>query len=50
MLYPESLKQVKGLGATLRQRLLDVLTSEEPITVKKTYKKRGINYDGAQGR
>jgi len=49
MLFPESLKQVKGMGSTLRKRLLDVLTSEEPITVKKTYSKRGINYDGAQG-
>jgi ERCC4-type nuclease len=50
MLFPESLKQVKGMGATLRQRLLDVLTSEEPITVQKTYKKRGLRNDGAQSR
>jgi ERCC4-type nuclease len=50
MLFPESLKQVKGMGATLRQRLLDVLTSEEPITVQKTYKKRGLRNDGTQSR
>lgn len=43
MLYPESLKQVRGLGPKLRQRLLEVLTSEAPITVQKTYKEREIN-------
>ena len=41
MLFPESLKQVRGLGTTLRQRLLDVLTSEEPIKIQKTYNRRG---------
>jgi ERCC4-type nuclease len=41
MLFPESLKQVKGMGTTLRQRLLEVLTSEEPVRVQKTYNKRG---------
>jgi len=41
MLYLESLKQVKGMGTTLRQRLLNVLTSEEPVKVQKTYNKRG---------
>ena len=43
MLYPESLKQVRGLGPKLRQRLLEVLTSEAPITVQKTYKRREID-------
>tara|TARA_R100000234_G_scaffold104849_1_gene74871 strand:+ start:8416 stop:9138 length:723 start_codon:yes stop_codon:yes gene_type:complete len=47
MLFPESLKQVKGMGSTLRKRLLDVLTSEEPIKIQKTYKKRGKQYDRA---
>jgi ERCC4-type nuclease len=47
MLFQESLKQVKGMGSTLRQRLLDVLTSEEPVRVQKTYNKRGIKHDGA---
>ena len=41
MLFVESLKKVKGMGSTLRQRLLDVLTSEEPVKVQKTYNKRG---------
>ena len=50
MLFPESLKQVRGMGPTLRQRLLDVLTSEEPVKVQKTYNKRGKQNDGAQGR
>jgi len=50
MLFPESLKQVRGLGATLRKRLLDVLTSEEPIRIQKTYNKRGIDNDGTQGQ
>jgi ERCC4-type nuclease len=38
MLHPESLKQVRGMGPILRQRLIDVLTSEEAIKVEKTYK------------
>ena len=50
MLFPESLKQVKGMGTTLRQRLLNVLTSEEPVKVQKTYNKRGNNNDGTQSR
>ena len=50
MLFPESLKQVKGMGTTLRQRLLEVLTSEEPVRVQKTYNKRGNRNDGASGR
>lgn len=39
MLFQESLKQVKGMGATLRARLLEVLTSEEPVKVQKKYKR-----------
>jgi len=50
MLFPESLKQVKGMGTTLRQRLIDVLTSEEPVKVQKTYNKRGKGNDGPQSR
>jgi ERCC4-type nuclease len=50
MLFPESLKQVRGLGTTLRQRLLNVLTSEEPIRIQKTYNKRGKGNDGTQSR
>lgn len=49
MLYPESLKQVRGMGTTLRKRLLDVLTSEEPVRVQKTYGRGGNEHDGAQG-
>ena len=49
MLYPESLKQVRGMGTTLRKRLLDVLTSEEPGRVQKTYGRGGNEHDGAQG-
>jgi ERCC4-type nuclease len=40
MLYMESLKRVKGMGPVLRQRLLDVLTSEEAVRIEKTYQKR----------
>jgi hypothetical protein len=36
----ESLKRVKGMGPVLRQRLLDVLTSEEAVRIEKTYQKR----------
>jgi ERCC4-type nuclease len=39
MLHPESLKQVRGMGQVLRQRVIDVLTKEEPIKVEKTYKR-----------
>ena len=46
MLYPESLKQVRGLGPKLRQRLLEVLTSEEPVRVTKTYGRGGNSRDG----
>ena len=35
MCFPESLKQVKGLGEVLRKRIVQALTSEEPIHVEK---------------
>jgi len=31
MCFPESIKQVKGLGEVRRKMLVDVLTSEEPV-------------------
>jgi ERCC4-type nuclease len=40
MLHPESLKRVRGMGTILRQRLLDVLTSEKPVKVEKQFKHR----------
>ena len=40
MVYVEALKQVKGMGPKLRQRLVEVLTSEEPIKVERTYKNK----------
>ena len=40
MLYMQSLKRVKGMGPVLRQRLIDVLTSEEAVRIEKTYQKR----------
>jgi ERCC4-type nuclease len=48
MLFQESLRKVKGMGATLRARLLHVLTSEEPVRVEKQYK-RGKQHDGTSG-
>ena len=43
MTYPESLRQVKGMGPTLRQRLITVLTSEKPVRIERQYnsKERG---------
>tara|TARA_A100000172_G_scaffold23213_3_gene13364 strand:- start:25250 stop:25894 length:645 start_codon:yes stop_codon:yes gene_type:complete len=40
MLYVESLKRVKGMGPVLRKRLIEVLTSEEPVKVERTYQKK----------
>ena len=40
MLHVESIKQVKGMGSVLRQRLIEVLTSEEPVKVERKYSKR----------
>lgn len=48
MIYSESLKMVKGMGEVKRKRLVEVLTSEEPIKIEKTYK-RG-NKNGTQSR
>ena len=31
MCFPDSIKQVKGLGEVRRKLLVDVLTSEEPV-------------------
>ena len=39
MCFPEALKQVKGLGEVKRKRIVEVLTSEEPIRVEKTVRK-----------
>ena len=39
MLFSESLKQVRGMGATLRKRLVKVLTSEIPVRIEKKYKR-----------
>ena len=44
MTFVESLKKVRGMGPTLRARLIEVLTSESPVKVEKTYK-RGNNND-----
>jgi len=38
MLHEQSLKEVKGLGRTLRARLLKVLTAEEPVHVERRSK------------
>tara|TARA_R110000787_G_scaffold134057_3_gene246478 strand:- start:2753 stop:3112 length:360 start_codon:yes stop_codon:yes gene_type:complete len=43
MCFPESLKQVKGLGDKKRQLIIEVLTSEAPVHIQRTVKrKRGI--------
>jgi ERCC4-type nuclease len=39
MCYPESLKKIKGMGPTLRARLLQALTSEEVMHIEKVVKK-----------
>jgi ERCC4-type nuclease len=40
MLHIESLKQVRGMGKVLRQRLIDVLTNEDAVKVERKYNKR----------
>ena len=40
MLHAESVKQVRGMGTVLRQRLIEVLTSEDPVKVERKYSKR----------
>lgn len=39
MCYPESLKKIKGMGPTLRGRLLQALTSEEAMLIERVVKK-----------
>jgi ERCC4-type nuclease len=39
MCFEQSLKEVKGLGKTLRARLLEVLSSEKPVTVQRKVKR-----------
>jgi len=36
MLHPDALKDVPRMGKVLRNRLLEVLTSEEPVRVERT--------------
>jgi len=50
MLFQESLKTVKGMGPTLRKRLIDVLTSEEPVRVERTTKKKREQNDRTPSR
>ena len=35
MLFPESLRMVKGLGDVMRSRIIKVLTEEEPVFVER---------------
>jgi len=43
MCFPESLKQVKGLGDKKRQLIIEALTSETPVHIQRTVrKKRGL--------
>jgi ERCC4-type nuclease len=39
MCFPDSLKQVKGLGEVLRKRIIQALTSEEPMHVERRKKR-----------
>tara|TARA_R100001198_G_C5222279_1_gene203983 strand:+ start:388 stop:1083 length:696 start_codon:yes stop_codon:yes gene_type:complete len=34
MAYPESLREIRGLGEVLRKRVVDVITSEEPVSIR----------------
>tara|TARA_R110002012_G_scaffold41648_2_gene113823 strand:+ start:5708 stop:6409 length:702 start_codon:yes stop_codon:yes gene_type:complete len=40
MLFPESLKQIKGLGEKRRQLIIEVLTSEKAVHIQRTVGKR----------
>ena len=40
MCFPESLKQVKGLGDKRRKLIVDVLTSESPVHIEKTVRRK----------
>lgn len=42
MAHPDSLKQIKGLGSTLRNRIVKVLTSEEEVRFERKSKKGTI--------
>jgi ERCC4-type nuclease len=39
MLFPESLRMVKGLGEVMRTRVVNVFTSEEPVFVERRIKR-----------
>ena len=39
MVFPESLKQVKGLGEQKRRMIVDVLTSEDPVHIQRTVRR-----------
>jgi len=39
MMYPESLKKVKGLGDKRRQLIIEVLTKEEPVHIQRRVKR-----------
>tara|TARA_R110002051_G_scaffold279990_2_gene341488 strand:+ start:2278 stop:2970 length:693 start_codon:yes stop_codon:yes gene_type:complete len=34
MAYPKSLREIKGLGEVLRKRVVEVITSEEPVSIR----------------
>ena len=38
MTFSESLKKIKGLGEVLRGRIVEVLTSEEPVIIQRKKK------------
>ena len=38
MAFPESLKMIKGLGEVLRGRVVEVITSEEPVIIQRKKK------------
>tara|TARA_R110002012_G_scaffold85141_7_gene212407 strand:- start:8177 stop:8875 length:699 start_codon:yes stop_codon:yes gene_type:complete len=38
MAFPESLKMIKGLGEVLRGRVVEVITSEEPVIIQRKRK------------
>tara|TARA_R110002051_G_scaffold74699_2_gene136123 strand:+ start:313 stop:1011 length:699 start_codon:yes stop_codon:yes gene_type:complete len=38
MSFPESLKMIKGLGEVLRGRIVEVITSEEPVIIQRKKK------------
>jgi len=40
MCFPESLKQVKGLGDKKRQLIVETLTSESPVHIERNVRRR----------